>query len=256
MTKEEFEEKAKSFGYSEGWISNAINAMHELNFKKEFNYSFEDIVIHELTQKEEENNKFVWSAGQTIIFRPEKSCKKVNMEYKEILQRYSYSSDKEIIQRISDCSGENERENRDIINSIVLWKINREVNIGHDLFNAIKNLKVDLSNFNDKTEEIKKTMLDLLNVDGIRIAMASTILKMFYPSVFPIIDQRAYRELMGKDMPTFYGIKANEKYMEHYYKYINDCHEYNKKVCPEIAFTDIDKLLYQLDLEKGNKVKY
>ena len=29
-----------------------------------------------------------------------------------------------------------------------------------------------------------------------------------------------------------------------------------KNVCPEVAFTDIDKLLHQLDLEKGNKVKY
>ena len=256
MTKEEFEEKAKSFGYSEGWISNAINAMHELNLKKAFNYSYEDIVIHELNQKKKKSNKFVWTAGQTIIFRPKKSCKKTDMEYKEILQRYSYSSDKEIIKRINDCSGENERENRDIINSIVLWKINREVNIGNELFNSIKNLRVNNFNFLDKTEEIKDIILDLLNSDGIRIAMASTILKMFYPSVFPIIDQRAYRELVGKEMPTFYGIKANEKYMELYYKYISDCHEYNKNVCPEIAFTDIDKLLYQLDLEKGNKVKY
>ena len=29
-----------------------------------------------------------------------------------------------------------------------------------------------------------------------------------------------------------------------------------KNLCAEIAFTDIDKLLYQLDLEKGKKVKY
>ena len=178
------------------------------------------------------------------------------MKNKEILQRYNYSSDKEIIERISNCSGENERENRDIINSIVLWKINREVNIGNELFNVIKNLKVDNFNFLYKTAEIKKIIIDLLNVNGVKIAMASTILKMFYPNVFPIIDQRAYRELIGKEMPTFYGIKANKKYMEMYYKYINDCHEYNKTICPEIDFTDVDKLLYQLDLEKGNKVKY
>lgn len=55
------------------------------------------------------------------------------MSFIEILQRYSYADDKNIIERIKSCSGKNERENRDIINSIVLWKINRQVDIGVEL---------------------------------------------------------------------------------------------------------------------------
>ncbi len=178
------------------------------------------------------------------------------MDYKEVLDRYTYAGDKEIIERIKNSSGENERENRDIINSIVLWKTNRQVDIGSELFIAIKNLNIVAFNIKSSEEEIKKIICDLLQVKGVKIAMASTILKMFYPETFPIIDQRAYRELYGEELPEFYGKNANKKYAELYFKYILDCHSYNENTCPDIKFDDIDKVLYQLDLEKGNKVKY
>ena len=113
------------------------------------------------------------------------------MRFIEILQRYSYADDKNIIERIKSCSGKNERENRDIINSIVLWKINRQVDIGVELFNAIKKMNVTVLSFETKEREIKAIIFDLLQVKGVKIAMASTILKMFYPEVFPIVDQRA-----------------------------------------------------------------
>ena len=148
------------------------------------------------------------------------------------------------------------QENRDIINSIVLWKINRQVDIGTKLFIAIKNLNIVPSTIESDEKDIKKIVCDLLQVKGVKIAMASTILKMFHPETFPIIDQRAYRELMGEDLPDYYGVSANRKYAELYFQYIIECHSYNKNVCPNIKFDDIDKVLYQLDLEKGNKVKY
>ncbi len=174
----------------------------------------------------------------------------------ELLKRYAYADDKEIINRIKNCTGKDERENRDIINSIVLWKINRQVDIGTELFIAIKNLNIVPSAIKTNENEIKKIICDLLQVKGVKIAMASTILKMFYPETFPIIDQRAYRELSGEDLPDYFGVSANQKYAELYFQYILDCHTYNKNICPNIKFDDIDKVLYQLDLEKGNKVKY
>ena len=174
----------------------------------------------------------------------------------EVLKRYTYAGDEEIINRIKNCTGKDERENRDIINSIVLWKINRTVDIGTKLFIAIKNLNIVPSNIKTNKKEIKKIICDLLEVKGIKIAMASTILKMFYPDTFPIIDQRAYRELTGDNLPNYYGVSANQKYADLYFQYILDCHVYNQSVCPNINFDDIDKVLYQLDLERGNKVKY
>ena len=174
----------------------------------------------------------------------------------EVLKRYAYANDEEIINRIKNCTGKDERENRDIINSIVLWKINRQVDIGLELFIAIKNLNIVPSAIKTNENEIKKIICDLLQVKGVKIAMASTILKMFYPETFPIIDQRAYRELSEEDLPDYFGVSANQKYAELYFQYILDCHTYNKNICPNIKFDDIDKVLYQLDLEKGNKVKY
>ena len=190
------------------------------------------------------------------VWRSEVEENKGKMDFKKILERYSYADDKEIINRIKNSYGENERENRDIINSIVLWKINRQVDIGTKLFIAIKNLNIVPSTIESDEKDIKKIVCDLLQVKGVKIAMASTILKMFHPETFPIIDQRAYRELMGEDLPDYYGVSANRKYAELYFQYIIECHSYNKNVCPNIKFDDIDKVLYQLDLEKGNKVKY
>ena len=175
---------------------------------------------------------------------------------KETLKRYSYADDKTIIERIKNCNGTDEIENKDIINSIVLWKINRQVDIGLELFCKIKKLDINFANLKDRESEIKNTILELLQVKGVRIAMASTILKMFYPNVFPIVDQRAYRELVGSELPKYYGLQANERYTEMYYEYVFKCHDYNAQICPEIKFEDIDKLLYQLDLEKGYKINY
>lgn len=175
----------------------------------------------------------------------------VNYNYSKIRERYTYPGDDEIIDRISKCSGDNERENRDIINSIVLWKVNRQVNIGN-LFVKIQKLEIKtLKYFNNKEQEIKDVVGELLEVNGVRIAMASTILKMFYPDVFPIIDQRAYRELYDKEMPTW---TSKQKWQEEYVNYVRDCHKYFNDYCEgQITFTDLDKVLYQIDKEKDNE---
>ena len=49
------------------------------------------------------------------------------MNYIEILERFKYESDDNIKGRITALDKENHRENRDIINSIVLWKLNRSI---------------------------------------------------------------------------------------------------------------------------------
>ena len=43
---------------------------------------------------------------------------------------------------------------------------------------------------------------------------------------------------------------------ELYLKYVKDCWEYQQEKCPKIAFPQIDRVLYQLDKEKDNKVIY
>lgn len=177
------------------------------------------------------------------------------IKYNDILSEYTYQDETEIVERIQSLNICGEREARDIINSIVLWKVNRQVNIGMDLFCRIREFNLtDARDLNKREPEIREIVHLLLQVKGVRIAMASTFLKMFYPDVFPIIDQRAYRELYGEELPK--SMKIHDA-VELYLTYIYDCHRYYNENClGQIAFSDLDKVLYQLDINKGNRVSY
>ena len=49
--------------------------------------------------------------------------------YREILKRFKYESSEHIEMRLTNVDDENVREEQDILNEIVLWKINRTVHI-------------------------------------------------------------------------------------------------------------------------------
>ncbi|MBQ8412173.1 MAG: hypothetical protein IJX12_00920 [Lachnospiraceae bacterium] len=51
------------------------------------------------------------------------------MDYKELLERFTYEDEMKIMRRIATLTANNYQENRDIINEIVLWKINRKPQI-------------------------------------------------------------------------------------------------------------------------------
>lgn len=183
------------------------------------------------------------------------------INYREVLQRFQYEDDCDIVARIAEMQEENSKkdyqESRDIINAIVLWKLNRAVNLSDatiDLLYEINYLKNPCEVLEDK--KVKALLLALLSAKGIKLAVASAILHFYYPNVFPIIDQRSYRELSGKEYPVYLTKDQNEKYAELYLNYVQDCDTYMRENCPDIPFRFIDKVLYQLDKEKGNKVKY
>lgn len=70
MTKNDFIKKAKEFGYTDGWIKNAIEKMKNLNEEYGFDYSYEDIVLHKVENKK--SNKFSWNENGAIVFKPKK----------------------------------------------------------------------------------------------------------------------------------------------------------------------------------------
>lgn len=83
--------------------------------------------------------------------------------------------------------------------------------------------------------------------------MASTILHFYNPETFLIIDQRAYRELYKKEAPRF----TEQNSYDIYIKYIKDRYEYWEDNCKcfGIEFSDIDKILYQLDKNENKPVR-
>lgn len=179
-----------------------------------------------------------------------------DLDYKKILSRYKYASDSHIKKRIKLSDGVDAQENQDIINKIFLWKTNRLPQIDDKIIRDIRAL-----NFNNPTEAAGSDIIidiikRLLSCKGVRIAVASTILKMFHPDIFPIIDQRSNFVIYNKDFPLYSSKDAKEKYAKLYSKYILKCAEFQKFNCPDIKFENIDKLLYQIDIENGHKIKY
>jgi len=86
--------------------------------------------------------------------------------------------------------------------------------------------------------------------------MASTILRFINPSVFQIIDDRAYRVLFdGEAKYPTKPVKITDKYIntsiDIYFKYLNELH----RVCSEeLPFEFADRILYKLDIQLGNKI--
>lgn len=177
------------------------------------------------------------------------------VDYRAVLKRFSYSDDTKIGERIAVCEKENYREIEDIINEIILWKLNRQPCITKDVIDSIFCLeKLETIMMAVESDLVKDALEKLLKSKGIQLPMASTILHFYYPNIFPIFDQRAYRELYGYDYSG--TTKKSDKLVGLYLKYMIDCYKYQQSKCPEIPFSKIDKVLYQLDKEKGNKVRY
>ena len=124
------------------------------------------------------------------------------MDYQEVLSRFTYDDGTDILNRVSSEEAGDYRENRDIINEIVLWKMNRRPQVTEELIDAIfslKEIKTPLQVLTD--EKTERVVEKLLQTKGMQLPMASTVLHFYYPKIFPIIDQRAYRELYAMDYP-------------------------------------------------------
>lgn len=120
---------------------------------------------------------------------------------------------------------------------VVLWKLNRYVQVEETLRNSINDLKRQYS-----TDDAKVVLRALLTCRGIDLPMASAILRFAVPDYLQIIDQRAYRILTGKKLTL---PKSIDQKVRLYFDYIlllsEKCLRYN------ISFREADRILYELD---------
>ena len=95
----------------------------------------------------------------------------------------------------------------------------------------------------------------LLETKGIRLPMASTILRFKNPDVFQIIDQRAYRFVYGFELrlqdPNSKKIIENQ--IQLYFKYLHDLKDISLKT--GWKFSELDRILYLRDKEMNTKEK-
>lgn len=168
-------------------------------------------------------------------------------QWKNIYMKYNYADSGNIRERIKKKGYYASQEDLDIINQIALWKLNRQVHVD---FETIEYLNSIARTIKDPEEAIKNRDVvdlidDLLKSPGVRLPIASTILKFYQPKAFPIIDQRAYFQLFNEKLPQNAGVET-------YLQYIKKCIDIGKRY--NIPFEKIDEVLYQKDKEEGRKL--
>lgn len=156
---------------------------------------------------------------------------------------FQYQS--ELTKSLDEFSGDFDQSK---INEIVLWKVNRYASLEEtgvlDLINQINPASAELDE--NLTEKILRILLPS-KVKGVRLPMASTILRFRNPHVYQIIDQRVFRYING--CPIEYSRDIG-KQITLYLNYLKRLRE----VCNEfgIDFEIADRILYLAD-KKANK---
>lgn len=146
-------------------------------------------------------------------------------------------------------------ENLDIktFYEIMLWKLNRFPSIQDDLLDDLKKIGTLKPMQHREAEPVLHKML---KSPGIALPMASTILRFLNPSVFQIIDDRVYRVVHPHNAkyPTK-PQKVNERYLTTssyiYFEYLDKLHRLSSAKLP---FEKADRILYVLDIKKGNNI--
>lgn len=171
-----------------------------------------------------------------------------------LMSEYNYLLDEtDVLDRL--CLN-TEEFNREKLYEIMLWKLNRLPVIDDNLIKKMRTVSTFTSkNHRSEANEIVK---DLLIVKGMALPMVSTILRFLNPSVFQIIDDRAFRVVFSGDKIKKYQAKPQkmtEMYLENtieiYFKYLDKLHS----ICSDkLPFDKLDRILYQLDIKLGNKI--
>lgn len=133
--------------------------------------------------------------------------------------------------------------NQEILNEIILWKVNRYAKFDEETISLLNKI-----NPNDENLQMSLTgdiLLRLLskNQKGVKLAMASTILRFRNPKVYQIIDQRVYRFIYGKELK--YSESNINLQINIYLDFLNKL----KEVCIKysIKFEEADRILYKMD---------
>ena len=144
--------------------------------------------------------------------------------------------------------------NQEIINEIVLWKVNRYAEIDNstlELINSIDQKSKTLDD--DLTNKILRKLLDKAT-KGIQLPMASTILRFRNPSIYQIIDQRVFRIVYGESYTKTSKSLNTQELIHLYLNYLTDLRRECIKL--NVPFESADRILYNVDkrLNRENKL--
>ena len=136
----------------------------------------------------------------------------------------------------------------ELLNEIVLWKVNRYVSLDEDQLRRIDALRTLEPGGH---EEARSVLKNLLEAHGVDLPMASTFLRFRNPAVFQIIDRHAYRALYGRDYKLYTQTSVMRK-IEVYFAYLADL----RRLCDTkgLGFRTVDRVLYVFDKETNGSL--
>lgn len=168
-----------------------------------------------------------------------------------LLDKYKYQP--ELTKKLDDLDATKLTEQN--LLEIVLWKVNRYPQLAPDLMDELQKLGELQPGQHRQADALLRK---LLSSQGIRLPMASTILRFLNPQIFQIIDDRVFRVLMPgqrryPDKPASGGslLSYLKNSVETYFSYLDAMHEIASDKLP---FHLADRILYQLDIELGNRI--
>jgi len=162
------------------------------------------------------------------------------------LRKYTYSYQKDLTEKLDLLDSD---FNQNIIDQIVLWKTNRYASLDSKIFQLLNQIKrTDKILDKELTEEILEKLLDK-ETKGIRLPMASTILRFKNPDIYQIIDQRTYRIIYG--CPLKWSTIVS-KQIETYFHYLDKLREISVEL--KIDFSEADRILYWADKEVNGDI--
>lgn len=168
-----------------------------------------------------------------------------------LLNKYNYHP--ALTKKLDHLNVEN--FNKEVLYEIVLWKLSRFPYIEPSLMEDLKSV----AKLKPKEHKHAKDILEkLLRSSGVALPMASSILRFLNPTVFQIIDDRAYRVLLpGEAKYPSKPAKITDKYIKTsitiYFKYLDELHKIASQ-SERLPFEQADRILYQLDILIGNNI--
>ncbi|MFZ0946213.1 MAG: hypothetical protein WB930_09275 [Syntrophobacteraceae bacterium] len=137
---------------------------------------------------------------------------------------------------------------QDLVNEIVLWKINRYVRLTRSLMKELDDLRTLSQGEHRKS---KSVLNRLLNTHGVDLPMASTLLRFRNPDVFQIIDRHAFRAVYGIPF-KLYTATSTERKMDTYFQYLEEL--LSLCLSRSLEFRTVDRLLYIFDKKKSGSL--
>ena len=130
---------------------------------------------------------------------------------------------------------------QNVINEIVLWKVNRYANLSPNALNALNGVAKIKP---ESRRKGAKVLSKLLQEPGVDLPMASTFLRFRNADAFQIIDRHAYRAVYGEDYPLYSKSNEDQK-IALYFLYLDEL--VKLAGAKHVRFRDLDRVLYMFD---------